>query len=56
MNEYIVTFGFNGNDGYTVLVSKPIPAKTDTDASIKLKEQFEMYEGVECTIISVTKI
>lgn len=56
MNEYIVTFGFNGDNGYEVLKSKPIPSETDTDVCNTLREQFEMYEGIQCDIISVTKL
>jgi hypothetical protein len=56
MNNYVVTFGFNGDNGYEVVKSKPIPAEGDTEACIILKDQFEMHEGIQCDIISVTKI
>ena len=56
MNEYIVTFGFNGDDGYEVVKSKPISAEGEIEACIVLRDQFEMYEGIQCDIISVSKI
>jgi hypothetical protein len=56
MNKYVVTFGFNGDNGYEVVNSKPIPAEGDTEACNTLRDQFEMYEGIQCDIISVSKI
>jgi len=53
MNEYIVTIGFNSEDGYEVIKSNPIPAKSDTKACEIIREQFEMYEGQRCDIIQV---
>ena len=51
MKEFIVTFGFNGDEGYQVVDSKPIQADTEQGAEIKLKDQFEMLEGISCNII-----
>lgn len=53
MREYIVTFGFDSEDGYEVIKSKPISAKSDTKACEIIREQFEMYEGTRCDIIQV---
>ncbi len=53
MKNFIVTFGFNGDEGYQVVKSKPIPAKDEQEACITLKDQFEMTEGISCTVISV---
>ena len=52
---YIVTFGFNGDEGYQVVNSKPIFAKSENEAELMLKDQFESYEGVSCDIISTKK-
>jgi len=52
---YIVTFGFNGDEGYQVVNSKPIFAKSENEAELMLKDQFESYEGVSCEIISTKK-
>lgn len=52
MKKFIVTFGFNGDEGYQVAKSKPITAKDEDEAGIILKGQFEMLEGISCTIIS----
>lgn len=56
MEKYIVTFGFNGYGGYEVVKSKPILAENENEAGILLKDSFEMHEGIECSVISVTKI
>jgi len=54
MKKYIVTFGFHSDDeGYITTNSKPITAKNPEEAEIKLKDQFESYEGVSCEIIAV---
>ena len=55
MKNFIVTFGFNGDEGYQVVKSKPIPAKDEQEACIELKDQFEMNEGISCNIISVAE-
>jgi hypothetical protein len=52
---YIVTFGFEGDDGYKTVKSKPIYASNEDEAAIMLKDQFESLEGMSCDIISVTK-
>ena len=54
-NYYIVTFGFNGDEGYQVVKSKPILASNENEAEIMLKDQFESYEGTSCDIITVEK-
>jgi len=54
-NYYIVTFGFNGDEGYQVVNSKPIFAKSENEAELMLKDQFESYEGQSCDIISTKK-
>jgi hypothetical protein len=51
MKEYIVTFGFNGDEGYQTATSKPIQALSEHDAEIELKDQFESLEGISCHII-----
>lgn len=55
--RYVVYFGFNSDDGeYKVQKSNPIDAESEDDAARKLKDQFESYEGTECTVISVEKL
>jgi hypothetical protein len=56
--QYIVTFGFNSDDGdgYRVSKSKPITAESEEEAAIMVKDQFESYEGIACDIISITKL
>ena len=54
-NNYIVTFGFNGDEGFQVVKSKPIFAKSSEEAEIILKDQFESYEGTSCEIFSTEK-
>lgn len=56
MNQYIVTFGFNGEDGYQLAESTPIPAVDENEASVMLKDRFEMTEGYDCDIIEVKKL
>ena len=54
MKKYIVTLGFHSDDeGYITTNSKHITAKNPEEAEIKLKDQFESYEGVSCEIIAV---
>lgn len=55
MNYYLVTFGYNGDDGYEIVTSKPILANSEDEASMMLKQDFEMNEGISCDIISVKK-
>lgn len=56
MEKFIVKFGYYEEGGnYAVQSSKPIPAKDEQEASWILKDQFESFEGEECTIISITK-
>lgn len=55
MNYYLVTFGYKGDDGYEIVTSKPILANSEDEASMMLKEDFEMNEGISCDIISVKK-
>lgn len=55
MKKFIVTFGFNGDEGYQIVKSKPIPAKDEDEACITLKDQFEMTEGISCNIISAAE-
>ena len=55
MKKYIVTFGFYSDEGYTTGKSKPIQAENADEAAIMLKDQFESYEGIPCTIISVNE-
>lgn len=50
---FIVKFGFNGDDGYQVVESKPILAQDENEAAAMLKDQFESLEGMSCEIISV---
>ena len=54
---YVVNFGFyDDNEGeYRVVKSKPIYAESEQDAAIKLKDQFETLEGIQCEIFSVDK-
>lgn len=52
---YLVTFGYKGDDGYEIVTSKPILANSEEEASMKLKQDFEMNEGISCDIISVKK-
>lgn len=53
MKNFIITFGFNGEDGWIVTKSKPIPAENEAEASEMLRDQFEMLEGIPCEIILV---
>jgi hypothetical protein len=53
MKNFIVTFGFNSEDGWLTTKSKPIPAENEEEAGLKLKDQFESYEGMSCEIYSV---
>lgn len=53
MKSFIITFGFNGEDGWVTTKSKPIPAENEDEASEKLRDQFEIYEGIPCEIILV---
>ncbi len=39
-----------------IFTSKPIEAIDEDDAAIKLKDQFESFEGIDCEIISVKEI
>lgn len=55
MNYYLVTFGYKGDDGYEIVTSKPILANSEEEASMMLKKDFEMNEGISCDIISVKK-
>jgi hypothetical protein len=50
---YIVKYGFNGDDGYKVVESKPIYAWDEEQAMAMLSDQFETTEGSYCDIISV---
>jgi len=56
MKSFIVTFGFNSDEGYAVKESKPISAKDANEAELTLKDQFESYEGIECSIIATREI
>jgi hypothetical protein len=57
METFKVTFGYVNDDGeYQIANSKPITADNEDDASLALKDQFESFEGIECTIISVKKV
>jgi hypothetical protein len=53
MKNYIVTFGFENQDDneYHVAKSKPILAEDENEACIKLKDQFESFEGISIDII-----
>jgi hypothetical protein len=53
--KYKIHFGYNGDEGYVTAESKPITATSEQEACIKLKDQFESYEGVACEIFSVTE-
>lgn len=55
-NQFVITFAFEGDEGYSVQKSKPIPANDEQDACQILINQFESYEGISCDIISVNKI
>lgn len=55
-NQYVITFAFDGEFGYMVQHSKPIPANDEQEACLILINQFENYEGRPCNIISVNKI
>ena len=39
-----------------IYTSKPIEASSEQEAAIKLKDNFESFEGIPCEIISVTQI
>lgn len=55
--KYIVTFSFQGDDGETkIQKSNPIEAEDANEATIKLKDQFESFEGISCTIISTKEV
>ena len=56
MKRFIVTFGYQSDEGYQLGKSKPIPAKDANEAELTLKDQIESYEGVECDIISTNEI
>lgn len=56
MNYYIITFGFNSDDGYKVVNSRPIYAKDEDEATEKLIEQFENYEGIPCEVYGIKKV
>lgn len=53
---FIVHFGFNDDGEYLMVKSKPILANDENEAGVKLKEQFEMLEGVPCDVYSIEKI
>lgn len=55
-NEFIIHFGFNGDEGYISTKSKPVQAKNEQEAMAKLKEQFESYEGIPCEIFFVEEL
>jgi hypothetical protein len=55
-NQYVITFAFDGELGYMVQHSKPIPANDEQEACQILINQFENYEGIPCNIIGVNKI
>lgn len=55
-NQYVITFAFDGEFGYMVQHSKPIPANDEQEACQILINQFENYEGIPCNIIGVNKI
>ena len=53
---YIVTFGFNGEEGeYEVHDSKPILAENEQEAGILLRDDFWAYEGIKPDIMTITK-
>jgi hypothetical protein len=52
-NSYIIKFGFNDDGEYRVVNSKPISAQSEEEASEKLRDQFESYEGIPIEIISI---
>ena len=53
---YIVTFGFNGEDGeYEVHDSKPILAENEQEAGSLLRDDFWAYEGIKPDIMTITK-
>lgn len=56
INQYVITFAFDGELGYMVQHSKPISANDEQEACQILIDQFENYEGIPCNIISVNKI
>lgn len=56
MKKFIVTFGFNSDEGYQVAKSKPIGAENSQEAEIKLKDQFENLEGIPCEIITTNEV
>lgn len=49
---YKITFMADGE----IYTSKPIEASSEQEAAIKLKDNFESFEGIDCEIISVTEI
>ena len=51
--KFIIVFGFNSDEGYLTVTSKPIEADTEDEACILLNDQVESFEGVSCDIISV---
>jgi len=53
---FVITFGFEGDEGYVTAKSKPILAPDEDEAAIKLIDQFEMNEGVRPDIISIKKM
>ncbi len=54
-NRYVITFGFEGENGFQVQKSKPIPANDEQEACQMLSNQFENYEGISIDILLVTK-
>jgi hypothetical protein len=54
-SKYVITFGFNGDEGFQVQNTKPIPANDEQEACEILIDQFENYEGIPIDILQVTK-
>jgi len=55
MNKYIITYGFDYEDGegFQIGHTKPIPAKSEDEACDLFRDQFENLEGIPCEIHSV---
>jgi hypothetical protein len=56
LSYFIVVFQYNDDGEMITQKSKPILAKDENEAAMKLKEQFENFEGTTCHIIIVKKV
>jgi hypothetical protein len=56
MPQYIITFGADLGDGYSVQQSKPYPAESESQAAESFKDLVESMEGTDCDIIQVAQV